>query len=118
MTATKIGKLKPSQSNRRVVRHSPKDMKIPARLGGGVLKEMVEQEQPSGRLLRYALAYINPAIFGGDNGRVLGYDNKHGFPHRHFMGKVTPEPQLTWKEIRQKFEHEWREIAMNFVRGD
>lgn len=65
MTATKIGKLKPSQSNRRVVRHSPKDMKIPARLGGGVLKEMVEQEQPSGRLLRYALAYINPAIFGG-----------------------------------------------------
>jgi hypothetical protein len=80
------------------------------------LKELVEQEQ-SGKLRRYSLAYINPAIFAADNGRVLGYDNAHGYPHRHFMGKITPEPDLTWEQIRNKFEQEWREIAMNFVNG-
>lgn len=27
---------------------------------------------------RYNLAYINQAMFQGDNGRVLGFDNAHG----------------------------------------
>ena len=65
--------------------------------------------------MHYALAYINPAIFAGDKGRVLGYGNSHGFPHRHFMGRISPEPHLQWEEIRQKFEKEWREIALKFV---
>jgi hypothetical protein len=113
----------PTSKSRKKVRHSalevlrfaPTDCKIPARLGGGVLKEFVEQEIPSGKLRRYALAYINPAIYAGDNGRVLGYDNAHGFPHRHFMGIVTVEPALTWDEIRAKFDSEWKEIAAQFV---
>lgn len=98
-------------------RYAPADARIPARLGGGVLKELVEQEVGSGNLRHYALAYINPLIFSGDNGRVLGYDNAHGYPHRHFMGKITPEPSLSWDEIREKFEKEWREIALEFVNG-
>lgn len=80
------------------------------------MKEFVEQDS-SGKLQRYALAYINPAIFTGDNGRVLGYDNAHGYPHRHFMGITTPEPDLSWESVRDKFEREWREIAMKFVNG-
>ena len=69
-----------------LLRYAPADAAIPRHLGGGRLKELVEQRIPSGRLERYSLAYINPAIFAGDNGRVLGYDNAHGYPHRHFMG--------------------------------
>jgi hypothetical protein len=33
------------------------------------------------------------------------------------MGQITPEPNLTWEQIRDKFEQEWREIAMRFVNG-
>lgn len=98
-------------------RYAPKDAQIPERLGGGILKELVEQEMPSGKLRHYLLAYINPLIYAGDNGRVLGYDNSHGFPHMHFKGNVTLEPNLTWDEIREKFEREWRQIAMDFVNG-
>lgn len=116
MAASKAHKPKKSQPGKLVRRYAPADVKIPARLGGGFLKELVEQE-PSGKLHRYALAYINPAIFSGDNGRVLGYDNAHGYPHRHFMGEITPEPNLTWEQIREKFEQEWRDIAMKFVNG-
>jgi hypothetical protein len=116
MAASKSGKAK-SASGKQIRRYAPKDVRIPARLGGGILKEFVEQEIPSGKLRRYALAYINSAVFAGDNGRVLGYDNAHGTPHRHFMGQITPEPNLTWEQIRDKFEQEWREIAMRFVNG-
>lgn len=116
MVASKSGSAR-SRSDQRIKRYAPADAKIPARLGGGTLKEFVEQEIPSGSLHRYALAYINPAIFAGDNGRVLGYDHAHGFPHRHYMGAITPEPDLPWEQIRQKFEQEWRAIAMEFVKG-
>jgi hypothetical protein len=100
-----------------LLRYAPADAKIPERLGGGILKELVEQDMPSGKLRRYSLAYINPLIFTGDNGRVLGYDNAHGRPHRHFMGEITPEPDLSWEQIREKFEREWRDIALKFVSG-
>lgn len=100
-----------------LLRYAPADANIPRRLGGGILKERVEQHIPSGKLERYSLAYINPAIFAGDNGRVLGYDNAHGYPHRHFMGKITPEPAMSWEAIREKFEVEWRQIAMDYMNG-
>lgn len=89
MAASK--KSKPKSGNE-ILRYAPEDVRIPDRLGGGVLKELVEQEMPSGKLRRYSLAYINPLIYAGDNGRVLGYDNAHRFAHRHFKGVITPEP--------------------------
>lgn len=116
MAASKTSKTKKTQHGKKILRHAPRDMIIPARLGGGILKELVDQDE-SGKLQRYALAYINHAIFAGDNGRVLGYDNAHGYPHRHYMGQITPEPNLTWEEIRAKFEEEWRSIAFDFVNG-
>jgi tRNA A37 threonylcarbamoyltransferase TsaD len=109
---------KKSSVGTNIRRYAPADVKIPARLGGGVLKELVEQELPSGKLRHYSLAYINPMIFAGDNGRVIGYDNSHGYPHRHFMGEITPEPELSWEDIRARFEVEWREIALKFVNGE
>lgn len=68
-------------------------------------------------MLRYCLAYINPTIFAGDNGRVLGYDNAHGFPQRHCMGQVTLEPELPWETILESFECEWQEIALSQLGG-
>lgn len=107
-----------SRKAKSLIRYAPPDTKIPARLGGGILKELCEQDSKTGELRRYALAYINPAIFPYDNGRVLGYDNAHGLPHRHYMGSITPEPVMSWQEIRTKFEQEWREIAMRYVEGE
>lgn len=56
-----------------------------------MLKEYVMRELPSCRVIHYALACVNPLICSEDNGRVLGYDNAHGGPHRHFVGKMTKE---------------------------
>lgn len=97
--------------------YAPGDVRIPRRLGGGVLKERVVREMPSGRVVQYALAYINPLIFSGDNGRVLGYDNAHGFSHRHFMGEVTAEPFPGYEALYERFEAEWQQLAIEFVNG-
>jgi hypothetical protein len=98
--------------------YAPKDVSIPSRLGGGVLKERVIRELPSKKVISYALAYINPAIYGGDNGRVLGYDNSHGYSHRHFMGSMTAEEFPGYEALYEKFETEWRKIAIKFVNGE
>lgn len=97
--------------------YAPRDVAIPNRLGGGVLKEWVIRELPSKTVTRYALAYINPLIYAGDNGRVLGYDNRHGYSHRHFMGRVTHEAFPGYEALYEKFEAEWQQIATQFVNG-
>ena len=98
--------------------YAPKDVAIPARLGGGVLKERVIRELPSKKVISYALAYINPLIFSGDNGRVLGYDNSHGYSHRHYMGVITPEPFTSYEALSDRFEQEWQALAIKFVNGE
>lgn len=98
--------------------YAPKDVSIPARLGGGALKERVIRELPSKQVVSYALAYINPLIFSGDNGRVLGYDNSHGYSHRHYMGAITPERFTSYEELYDRFEQEWQTIAVKFVNGE
>ncbi|MBS4038091.1 MAG: hypothetical protein KGZ46_08095 [Hydrogenophaga sp.] len=49
---------------------------------------------------------------------MLGYDNRHGYSHRHFMGTVTPEPFTTYEALYERFEQEWQLIAMQFVNGE
>ncbi len=53
-----------------------------------LINEWWTQDQ-SGRVITYAFAYIDFALYQGDNGRVLGYDNAHGFHERHFMGHAS-----------------------------
>ena len=55
---------------------------------GASLKEQIWFE--GGKVVAYSLAYINLKRCRVDHGRVLGYDNSHGYHHRHFMGKVGP----------------------------
>ena len=44
-----------------------------------------------------------------DNGRVLGYDNSHGYHHRHFLGKVEPVEFESYESIENRFEAEVRQ---------
>lgn len=98
--------------------YAPRDVAVPARLGGGVLKERVIRELPSKKVVSYALAYINPLIFSGDNGRVLGYDNSHGYSHRHFMGVISAEPFTSYEALYDRFEQEWQTLAIKFANGE
>jgi hypothetical protein len=78
---------------------------------GGYLKETVQTLK--GEVVRYALAYINPRLTAVDNGRVLGYDNAHGYHHRHFMGEETEVEFTGLDELVSRFEAEvyqlWRQ---------
>ncbi len=65
-------------------------------------------------MTRYSLAYIDPMIFPGDNGRVLGYDNAHGWHHRHFMGEESQYEFTGFDDLLARFE---REVA-RIRRGD
>ena len=98
--------------------YAPADVRIPRRVGGGVLKERVIRDVRSKRIISYALAYINPLIFSGDNGRVLGYDNSHGYSHRHYMGSVAHAPFARYEVLYERFEREWQQMAIRFVNGE
>ena len=106
------------KSSQKLEIYAPKDVTIPHKLGGGILKERVIRELPSKKVISYALAYINLSIFSGDNGRVLGYDNSHGFSHRHYMGKISPDEFIGYEALYIRFELEWQRIAMDFVNGE
>ena len=59
------------------------------------------------KLTRYNLAYINHALFAGDNGRVVGYDNAHDGHHRHVFGVVEPGEFVSFEDIEERFERDW-----------
>ncbi|MBK7002907.1 MAG: transcriptional regulator [Rhodoferax sp.] len=81
--------------------------------GGGLLSYEVWGYQEQGRTVvtRYNLAYVNHAIHRGDNGRVLGFDNAHGYHHRHYMGKVTPVEFESYEATLGRFQQEWLAIV-------
>ena len=63
-----------------------------------------------GRVTRYNLAYINHQVFAGDNGRVIGFDNAHGFHHRHKFGEVTDAAFDSLEAIEDAFQTELVEL--------
>ena len=77
--------------------------------GGGLLSYEVWGYKYKGKTVvtRYNLAYINPVIYGGDNGRVLGFDNAHEYHHRHFMGKVEAVEFESYEATLERFQQEW-----------
>jgi hypothetical protein len=56
---------------------------------------------------RYNLAYINHDLHQGDNGRVVGYDNAHGFHHRHYFGRVEAVEFVSFDDIEDRFVRDW-----------
>lgn len=81
--------------------------------GGGILSYEVWGYQTQGKTVvtRYNLAYINHAIHRGDNGRVLGFDNAHGYHHRHCMGKVEAVEFESYESTLERFQQEWLAIV-------
>ena len=75
---------------------------------GAVLKEQVWFED--GQVVAYSLAYVNLKRCWVDNGRVLGYDDSHGFHHRHFMGNVEGVDFTTYTAHLKRFLKEVHEL--------
>lgn len=86
---------------------------LKAKSGGGMLSYEVWGYKSQGKTVvtRYNLAYINHAIYHKDNGRVLGFDNAHGYHHRHFMGKVESVEFESFEATQERFQREWLEIV-------
>ena len=86
---------------------------LEAYLGGKrklpLLKEEVWRDA-AGAVTRYSLAYIDPEAFAGDNGRVLGYDNAHGYHHRHYCGEQTDFKFRGFDRFLKQFEDEVRNL--------
>lgn len=80
---------------------------LPAKQGNGLLRYSLNVDN-KGKIGRYSLAYINLNLCIVDNGRVLGFDNCHGYHHRHYMGKEEDIHFTSYEEIAERFEREWR----------
>jgi hypothetical protein len=83
--------------------------RISKRRGNGLLRREIWMDE-NGEVTRYNLAYINLALYRGDNGRVLGYDNSHGGHHRHHLGLVVGFDYSSFDELEARFEREWLAI--------
>jgi hypothetical protein len=79
---------------------------ISSKRGNGQLRREIWVDK-KGHVTRYNLAYINHALHRGDNGRVVGYDNQHGFHHRHFFGEVVAVDFVNFEETENAFEADW-----------
>jgi hypothetical protein len=93
-----------------VKRVSAEVNRLRGRREGAILKDEAWYEDE--KVVAYNLAYINLKRCQVDNGRVLGYDNSHGYHHRHFMGKVEPIEFTTYAAHLERFIEEvhalWR----------
>ena len=91
---------------------------LKSKSGGGLLSYEVWGYVKNGKtfVTRYNLAYINHAIFAGDNGRVLGFDNAHDYHHRHFMGTIEAVEFLSFEATQERFQREWLKLV-NKVQG-
>jgi hypothetical protein len=87
----------------RVLKTADEEADVSCLVGRGKLREEVWQDSVTGNVVRYNLAFINHLMYGGDNGRVLGYDLAHGYHHRHFMGKVENIDFPGYEKLSEQF---------------
>lgn len=79
---------------------------LSSRHGNGVLRREVWVDE-SGKVVRYNLAYINHDIYQQDHGRVIGYDNAHGYHHRHYLGQVESVDFVSFEDVEERFAADW-----------
>lgn len=79
---------------------------ISTKKGNGIMRREVWVDD-KGTVTRYNLAYINNRLFNDDNGRILGFDNAHGYHHRHYYGQVEAVNFISFEETEILFEKEW-----------
>ena len=106
-----------SKSNKEILLEQER-FTLKPKSGGGLLRYEVWGAVENGKTVvtRYSLAYINHAIYQGDHGRVLGFDNAHHYHHRHYMGVVEAVEFTSFEATQERFQQEWQEI-INQTRG-
>ncbi len=78
--------------------------------GGGVLRTTAWKDK-DGNIVKYNISYINPSICAADNGRVLGYDNSHGYHHRHYWGEIVEiNDFVSFENLVKRFMQEIQEF--------
>jgi hypothetical protein len=82
---------------------------ISSKKGNGILRREVWVDD-NGYVTRYNLAYINHNLFSNDNGRIVGFDNAHGYHHCHYYGKVEAVTFISFAETERLFELAWLEL--------
>jgi hypothetical protein len=87
--------------------------------GGGILSYEVwgSPQRGDAVVTRYNLAYINHEMHTGDKGRVLGFDNAHGYHHRHYLGRIEHVEFLSYEATLERFQREWQEIIEVYRRS-
>ena len=90
---------------------------LKAKSGGGLLSYEVWGYESTGKTVvtRYNLAYINAAMYAKDYGRVLGFDNAHGFHHRHFKGTVQAVNFVDYESTLERFQIEWQALVKGLL---
>ena len=79
---------------------------ISTKKGNGILRREAWVDN-KGAVTRYNLAYINHQLFSGDSGRVIGFENAHGYHHRHYYGQVEAVVFTSFEDTEILFEQEW-----------
>ena len=74
-----------------------------------MIREEVWQDA-HGAIVRYNLVFINHSLCAGDNGRVLGYDNSHGYHHRHYAGSEEKCAFIGYERVMKRFLNEVRRL--------
>jgi len=82
---------------------------ISSKKGNGIMRREVWVDN-NGHVTRYNLAYINHNLFTDDNGSIIGFDNAHGYHHRHYYGKVEAVTFTSFAETERLFEVAWLEL--------
>ena len=105
--AKKAGTEKPGGKSAKPEKRVDQTHHLTGKRRGAILKEEVWYDGDI--VVKYSLAYIDPRV-GVDNGRVLGFDNLHGFDHRHYRGEVEKIKFYGYSAIVDRFERELKEI--------
>ena len=100
---------RPRQEDELDAEKSVRDEFHPKGRKGGVAVRVQADYSRSGRLLRYSMVLIDTHNTAADNGRVLGYDNSHGYHHSHYLGKVEPVEFESYESTERRFEAEVRQ---------
>lgn len=101
-----MGKIKKPIRHKKIIDDT---VKLPEKQGNGILRYFVSTDKQN-KMARYSLAYINPRLCSVDHGRVLGYDNCHGYHHRHYMGKEESIEFAGYENIEKRFKEEWEKL--------
>ena len=63
-----------------------------------------------GKVTRYDIAYLNPEMFAGDEGRVLGYEFMDGAFCGHLKGVTTEIDLDSFEELEDIFNIKWTNL--------